>query len=72
MPEYLSPGIPIQETQRGDQPIEGVGTSTVGFFGIAERGPSGPTPLSSFNEYRGMFGSYVARRERRIAIWPMP
>lgn len=59
MPEYHSPGIPIQEAQRGDQPIEGVVTSTVGFLGIAERGPIVPTPLSSFTEYRGTFGSYV-------------
>ena len=59
MPEYLPPGVFIQESNPGDQPIGGVATSTVGFFGIAERGPTAPTLLTSFNEYRGMFGGYV-------------
>ena len=38
MPEYLTPGVYIEELQTGNQPIEGVSTSTVGFLGIAERG----------------------------------
>ncbi len=59
MPEYHSPGVYVQETQRGSQPIEGVATSTVGFLGIAERGPATPIFLSSFNAYRGAFGGYV-------------
>ena len=59
MPEYLPPGVFIQESNPGDQPIGGVATSTVGFLGIAERGPTAPALLTSFNEYRGMFGGYV-------------
>jgi len=35
MPEYLTPGVYIEELATGNQPIEGVSTSTVGFLGIA-------------------------------------
>ncbi len=45
MPEYLPPGVFIQESNPGDQPIDGAATSPVGFFGIAERGPTLPTRI---------------------------
>ena len=39
MPEYLHPGVYIEEIERGPRPIEGVPTSTAAFLGEAERGP---------------------------------
>ncbi|HTS36404.1 MAG TPA: phage tail sheath C-terminal domain-containing protein [Candidatus Solibacter sp.] len=59
MPEYLYPGVYVEELDTGNKPIEGVSTSTVGFLGIAERGPLTPTLLTSFSEYQRTFGSYV-------------
>jgi uncharacterized protein len=59
MPEYLSPGVYIEEVSTGNKPIEGVATSTVGFIGIAERGPVKPILITSFSEYARAFGSYV-------------
>jgi uncharacterized protein len=38
MPEYLSPGVYIEEIPSGIQAIEGVSTSTAGFVGRARRG----------------------------------
>src|SRR4051794_38386129 len=38
MPEYLSPGVYIQEVPSGLKAIEGVSTSTAAFVGPAERG----------------------------------
>jgi phage tail sheath protein FI len=38
MPEYLSPGVYIEEIPAGIQAIEGVSTSTAGFVGRAQRG----------------------------------
>ena len=35
MPSYLSPGVYIEEVDSGARPIEAVGTSTVGFAGVA-------------------------------------
>lgn len=39
MPEYLAPGVYVEEIQTGNKPIEGVSTSTTGLVGITERGP---------------------------------
>ena len=40
MPEYLAPGVYVEEIERGPKPIEGVATSTAAFLGETERGPS--------------------------------
>jgi len=37
MPEYLSPGIYIEEIDRGPKPIEGVGTAMAAFVGFTEK-----------------------------------
>jgi len=48
MPEYLSPGVFIEEVPARLKAIEGVSTSTAGFVGIAERGPeAGFDPFAS-------------------------
>ena len=59
MPEYLYPGVYVEEVDTGNKPIEGVSTSTVGFLGIAERGPVKPTLVTSFGEFTRSFGRYV-------------
>jgi len=56
MPEYLAPGVFIEEIERGPRPIEGVATSTAAFLGETERGPTRPRLITSFNEYRRYFG----------------
>src|SRR4051794_20849588 len=57
MPEYLAPGVFIEEIERGPRPIEGVATSTAAFLGETERGPTRPRLVTSFNEYRRHFGA---------------
>lgn len=37
MPEYLSPGVYVEEVDRGPKPIEGVGTSMAAFVGFSEK-----------------------------------
>ena len=37
MPEYLSPGVYVEEVDTGNKPLEGVATSTVGYIGLSER-----------------------------------
>lgn len=59
MPEYLSPGVYVEEVDTGNKPIEGVATSTAGFLGITERGPLKPAFISNFGEYKRIFGGYV-------------
>jgi phage tail sheath protein FI len=60
MPEYLTPGVYIEEIAIGAQPIEGVSTSTAGFLGLTERGPtSGPMLVTSLTEFMRIYGEYI-------------
>lgn len=58
MPEYLYPGVYVEEIDTGNKPIEGVSTSTVGFLGLAPRGPVAATFITSYADFVRSFGSY--------------
>ncbi len=60
MPEYLSPGVYVEEPEVGVRPIEGVSTSTTGMVGVTERGPTNvPILVTSFAQFRRDFGGYL-------------
>lgn len=61
MPEYLSPGVYVEEIDAGPKPIEGVSTSTAGAVGVTVRGPTTGKPelVTSFNEFVRKFGSFI-------------
>ena len=61
MAEYLSPGVYVEEYDSGSRAIEGVGTSTAGFVGMAEKGPSigAPVFIGNVAEFRRVFGGYL-------------
>src|SRR4051794_39418141 len=59
MPEYLSPGVYVEEISVGPKPIEGVSTSTAGFVGRAERGPEYAKLVTSWLEFQRWYGSYL-------------
>ncbi|MFI0237564.1 phage tail sheath family protein [Streptomyces sp. NPDC016845] len=56
MPEYLAPGVYIEEIERGPRPIEGVATSTAAFLGETLRGPRLPRLVTSYGEFVRYFG----------------
>jgi phage tail sheath protein FI len=56
MPTYLTPGVYVEEIERGPKPIEGVPTNVAAFLGEAERGPLRPRLLTSYNDYIRWFG----------------
>ena len=58
MPEYLAPGVYVEETSYRAKSIEGVATSTAGFVGQARFGPvTGlPTLITSFDDFQRRFG----------------
>lgn len=58
MPEYLSPGVYMEEISVGPKPIEGVGTSTAGMLGLTERGPVDPRLVTNMGEYTRLYGGY--------------
>jgi uncharacterized protein len=69
MPEYLAPGVYVEEVSFRSKSIEGVPTSTTGFAGMARSGPvqypGGPTSseprlITSFTEFERIYGGLEA------------
>src|SRR6516225_6038516 len=59
MPEYLSPGVYIEEIQ-GPQPIQAVGTSTGAFVGLAQSGPVNSAQLiTNYSQFATTFGNFL-------------
>jgi phage tail sheath protein FI len=65
MPEYLSPGVYVEEVSFRSRSIEGVPTSTTGFAGMARFGPvqfpggpktTEPRLITSFTEFEQVYG----------------
>lgn len=65
MAEYLSPGVYVEEFDSGGKPMEGVGTSTAGFIGLAERGPVEGVPqlVTNFADFKRKYGGYLSENE---------
>ena len=59
MPEYLSPGVYVEEIELGPRPIEGVSTSTAGFLGETLRGPEEPRLITGFEEFKRLYGGFI-------------
>ncbi len=74
MPEYLSPGVYVEEVNRGPKPIEAVGTSTACFIGFSEKAErvreidgdrvtenllGKPVFVTNWSQYREAFGDLV-------------
>jgi phage tail sheath protein FI len=59
-PQYLSPGVYVEEVDKGSKPIEGVGTAVAGFIGFAGMGPvNKPTFIANWTQYTNLFGGFV-------------
>ena len=59
-PQYLSPGVYVEEVDRGSKPIEGVGTSVAAFVGFAEQGPVNyPTFIANWSQFTQTFGGFI-------------
>jgi len=56
---YLSPGVYVEEVDRGSKPIEAVGTNTVGFLGESSKGPTGEAVLiTNWSQFVKTFGDF--------------
>lgn len=71
MPEYLAPGVYIEESSIRSVTVEGVPTSTAGFAGMTRFGPvhypggpssSEPRLVTSFTEFERLYGGLEALR----------
>jgi len=58
MPEYLAPGVFVEETSFRSKSIEGVSTTTTGFIGAARTGPVHLPPdiITSLGEFEEIYG----------------
>src|SRR5688500_13961937 len=57
---YLTPGVYVEEVDKGSKPIEGVGTATAAFVGFTERGPvNQPTFITNWTQFVNTFGSFI-------------
>lgn len=62
MAEYLSPGVYVEEYDNSPRSIEGVGTSTAGFVGMAVKGPTAGAPslVTNYASFTRQFGQYLS------------
>jgi phage tail sheath protein FI len=69
MPEYLAPGVYVEEVSFRSKSIEGVATSTTGYAGMTRYGPvqytggpktSGPRLITSFTEFERVYGGLAS------------
>jgi phage tail sheath protein FI len=65
-PTYLSPGVYIEEVDRGTKPIEAVGTAVAAFVGYSERADDDgasllgkPTLVTNWSQYVKKFGGFI-------------
>ncbi|HEU4323601.1 MAG TPA: phage tail sheath subtilisin-like domain-containing protein [Roseiflexaceae bacterium] len=62
-PQYLSPGVYIEEVERGSKPIEAAGTAVAAFIGFTEKRPEinrgQPHLVTSWTQYTNDFGGFV-------------
>ena len=58
MADYFSPGVYVEEYDNSPRSMEGVGTSTAGFVGFAEKGPTigAPSFVTSYKSFVKQFG----------------
>ena len=57
---YLTPGVYVEEVDKGSKPIEGVGTSLAAFVGFAERGPiNEPRYIANWTQFVNTFGAFI-------------
>ena len=68
MPDYLSPGVYVEEVAAGPRPIAGVSTSTAGMVGVTQRGPAAGKPklVTNFLEYQTTFGGFVPEPDPQV------
>jgi len=62
MAEYFSPGVYVEEYDNSPRSVEGVGTSTAGFLGLAEKGPTkgAPTLVTNLKNFHKYFGGFLS------------
>lgn len=70
MPEYMTPGVYVEEVSSGSKPIEAVGTAVAGFLGFASKGPfNKPTLCTNWSQFVTTFGDFVPNAYLAHAVY---
>jgi uncharacterized protein len=70
MPNYLSPGVYVEEREAGSRPIEGVGTAVAAFVGITASGPfNEPTLITNWGQFVSTFGDFVPGSYTPLSVY---
>ncbi len=84
MPEYLSPGVYVEEVDKGPKPIEGVGTAMPVFIGFSEKAQSvqrrdgelvttdltgRPELVTNWTQYNQKFGGFVSGAVMPLSVY---
>jgi phage tail sheath protein FI len=74
MAEYFSPGVYVEEYDNSPRSVEGVGTSTAGFIGLAEKGQTvgAPVYVTSYRSFVRQFGGPLSEFEYGIYRYLAP
>ena len=83
MPEYLSPGVYVEEVDRGPKPIEAVGTAMAAFVGFTEKADlvrevdgervrAGPSVVANVDRHVGLEAMAAVEGDdvRAVAVRP--
>src|SRR2546428_10750672 len=67
---YLSPGVYVEEVDRGSKPIEAVGTNTVGFLGESMLGPQNTAVLvTNWSQFVKTYGDFTQSTHLAHAVY---
>jgi phage tail sheath protein FI len=67
---YLSPGVYVEEVDRGSKPLEMVGTSTAGFIGETSVGPvNQPVLCTNWSQFTKAFGDFQHSEHLAHAVY---
>ncbi len=84
MPEYLSPGVYVEEVDRGPKPIEGVGTAMAAFVGFTEKAAyerevngeivtedllNKPRLVTNWTQFVERYGGFVSGLKLPLAVY---
>ena len=67
MPEYLHPGVYMEEFAV-PKSIEGVSTNTAGFIGQTQRGPLKPRLVTNFIDFQRLYGGFIEESYLAYAV----
>lgn len=63
MPNYMTPGVYVEEVSTGPRPIQAVGTSTAGFVGVAPDAAAHVNEVLAINNWTQFVREYAAKSQ---------